>query len=197
MTWRWMAGILAAFISIVFMLLKYALFLRSKHYQFVLHPGSAGNGVLTWGWLWLSAGLCAWSAVMLNGFRFGLRDRLTRVGLGLAMLLLASAWFVELPYASYISPILVALYAALCLGRRSQRAPFFALLTSSLTFMGMWSFLLISLQSLVVATGGPASGVIGGTAEIGFFGVWFLSFVAEAWVLTRTRRWLLPRPQNA
>jgi hypothetical protein len=181
MTWRWMAAIITAAVSMLFILTKYvAFFQRVSPYEKI---------PLTWGLAWMLAGLCAWSVVMLNVFRFGFRDRLSGVGFGMTMLLVASACFVWFPSAIYVAPVVVAIYVALCFGRRSLRAPFLCVLASALTYVGAFVFLMRFLRN-------PESGSPRLLAAE-FFGFWFLSFVAEAWVLTRTRRWLLPRVQSA
>jgi hypothetical protein len=181
MTWRWMAAIITAALSTLFLLTKYVAFFQrvSPHEKIAL----------TWGVAWMLAGLCALSVVMLNVFRFGVRDRLNGVGFGMAVLLVAGACFVWSPYAIYVAPVVVAMYVALCFGRRSLRAPFLCVLASALTYAGAFVFLMRFLRS--PETNSPRLFVVES------FGFWFLSFVAEAWVLTRTRRWLLPRAQNA
>jgi hypothetical protein len=181
MTWRWMAAIITAAVSMLFILTKYvALF----------QPDPAHEKIpLTWGVAWMLAGLCAWSVVMLNVFRFGVRDRLNGVGFGVAVLFVASACFVRSPYSIYVAPVVVAMYVALCFDRRSLRAPFLCVLASALTYVGAFVFLMRFLRN--PESSSPR------LLAVEFFGFWFLSFVAEAWVLTRTRRWLLPRVQNA
>jgi hypothetical protein len=116
---------------------------------------------------------------------------LNRVGFGLAVLLAASACFVRSPYAIYVAPVVVAMYVVLCFGRRSLRAPFLCVLASALTYVGAFGFLMHLEFLMRFDSSSPR--LLGEE----FFGFWFLCFVAEAWVLTRTRRWLLPRAQNA
>jgi hypothetical protein len=180
MTWRWMAAIITAAGSMLLVLMKYAFFMHGSTHEKI---------ALTWGMVWLLAGLCAWSVVMLNVFRFGVRDRLNGVGCGMAVLLVTSACFVWSPYASYVSPVVVGMYVALCFGRQSLRAPLLCVLASAITYAGTFCFLMRFLWSPERSS--PR------LLAVKFLGFWFLSFVTEAWVLTRTRRWLLPRIQNA
>jgi hypothetical protein len=60
-TWRWMAAIITAAVSMLFILRKYvALFQRVSAHEKV---------ALTWGVAWMLAGLCVWSVVMLKRIR--------------------------------------------------------------------------------------------------------------------------------
>jgi hypothetical protein len=136
MTWRWMAAIITAALSTLFMFTKYiGLFILPKYLaDFQYH--SPHETIALTGRAWMLAGLCAWSVVMLNVFRFGVRDRLNGVGFGMTVLLVASACFVWSPYAIYVAPVVVAMYVALCFARRSLRAPFLCVLASALTYVG-------------------------------------------------------------
>jgi len=170
-TWRWAAAIVLAIASTLLVIVRCSAHLKT-------YPG-ASSEALRWGLLCCVWGTCTWSVVVLNALRYGIKSKITSVGLGLTGLLFIMAWLGPYPSVPSITVVSVSAYSAACVCSRALRADFCTIASSVISYAGVF-FLLMHL----INTSSRSPFWIGTQ----FFGYWVLSFIVEATVLAYTRQ---------
>lgn len=177
MNWRWLAAMATWVAFLIADMSPVGMYVRR-------HAGEhVDPAFFLWTGRWSLAGVCVMTAVLLNVFQFGFRNRITTLGLGWSVLLTAIAWLGRVPHIGSAALVLCFTYAAVCLGLTQFRGPFLCLCASNLTYAGIFYLLL----HLLLNFSDPSPVLILRIVCL----AWFLSFVSEAWVLVKTRRLFL------
>lgn len=175
-SWRWALAIASSGVVTLFLLTRYAAATQAHLEQRIQ---------ISWGVLCIMASLCTFTVVVLNSFRFGVRNRVNAVGLPLAALLLSTAWVASNLQWTHVGISLTLGYLLVCLLARSTRREMLCVLApASVYALCFWGFLQFmsgpdKVPQFVLA------------AE--FFGFWFISFICEARSLVFAKRVLLAR----
>ena len=173
MSWRWLIAIVLAALTSLLAITRYVSASPQFHSEF---PEPLW---LRWGVGCMLAALCAWTATLLNAFQFGIRDRLTYVSAGFSGVCVALAFCGWSPHIRPIASLTLLAFTSVCLSLRALRAAFVSLLLTA----GAYAAVFVMTESWIRITK-DASRMLLVTQ---FFGYWFLSFLAAAWVLRRMR----------
>jgi hypothetical protein len=169
-TWRWVAGIVLAGGSTVLAVERCAAHIQTFPSVSVV-PLQAGILCCLWG-------TCLWSVVVLNTLRYGVKSKITDVGLGLASFLFVLACFARESLAADGVIAVGLMYLVICISRRSLRGALATVISSAASYAIVF-WLLLHLVSV-----SSRSPILIGTQ---FFAYWFVSFIFQAVVLAYTR----------
>jgi hypothetical protein len=201
MHWRWLIAVPAAMFAVALALKPYAEIVISKELSSSLanahRPQHFGvqpmSPILTVGQYLVIPAMCLWTVAALALFRYGLAALTTRLSLLLALMFTVASCSLELPHATVFVPSALALsLGALLFSSRIRRA-FGCILLSSTAFAGCFMTFAAAagLFTPIVTKHQDHAGILPALFACASLVAYAACVTAEAWVLSRSQRWLL------